>query len=52
MVHLQEGEGQVMVAQAEDRSKEFLADTGASHHICNKREFFMDMHPLPGTFNI
>ena len=40
-----------MVAQAEDRSKEFLADTDASHHICHKREYFMDLQPLSGPLN-
>ena len=41
-----------MAANAVDRSKEFLVDTGSSHHICHKREFFMDLQPLPGPLNI
>ena len=30
----------------------FLGDTGASHHIVHKREYFHDMTPLPGIFKI
>ena len=43
---------EAMAAHAVDRSTEFLADTGASHHIAHKREFFMDLPPLSGPFNI
>ena len=29
-----------------------LCDTGASHHICHRREFFTDLKPIQGTFRI
>ena len=35
-----------------EKSSTFLGDTGASHHIVWKREFFTDLSPLPGPFNI
>ena len=40
---------EAMVANVVDRSTEFLADTGASHHIACKREFFMELTPLKET---
>ena len=43
---------EAMVAHSDDKSTEFLADSGTSHHICHKREFFTDLTPLPGPFNI
>ena len=43
---------EAMAANVVNRSTEFLADTGASHHIAHKREFFMDLTPLRGPFNI
>ena len=30
----------------------WLCDTGASHHICHRREFFTDLKPIQGTFRI
>ena len=33
-------------------SQDFLGDTGASHHIVHKREYFQDLTPLPGVFKI
>ena len=52
MAQLQEGEAQVMAANVVDRLKEFLVDTSASHHICHKREYFMDLQPLLGPLNM
>ena len=43
---------EAMAAHVVDRSTEFLGDTGASHHIAHKREYFMDLTPLSGPFNI
>ena len=43
---------EAMAAHAADKSTEFLADSGASHHICHKREFFTKVTLLPGPFNI
>ena len=34
------------------QSTTFLADTGASHHIAHKREFFWDLVPLREPFRI
>ena len=28
----------------------WLCDTGASHHICHRREFFTSLQPISGTF--
>ena len=30
----------------------WLCDTGASHHICHRREFFTTLQPISGTFRI
>ena len=43
---------EAMAAHSDDKSTAFLANSGASHHICHKREFFTDLTPLPGPFNI
>ena len=43
---------EAMAAHAVDTSTEFLADSGASHHICHKREFFTELALLPTPFNI
>ena len=43
--------GEAMAVGA-DKSTTFLADTGASHHIVHKPEFFWDLVPLPGPFRI
>ena len=33
-------------------STDFLGDTGASHHIVHKREYFSELFPLPGALKI
>ena len=33
-------------------STDFLGDTGVSHHIVHKKEYFQDMTHLPGIFKI
>lgn len=30
----------------------WLCDTGASHHICHRRDFFTDLKPIQGSFRI
>ena len=30
----------------------WLGDTGASHHICHRKEFFTNLQPLDGPFKI
>ena len=40
-----------MVADAAN-STTFIGDTGASHHIVHKREYFSELSPLPGPFTI
>ena len=40
------------MAVGAEKSTTFLADTGASHHIVHKREFFWELSPLPGPFRI
>ena len=34
------------------KSTTFLGDTGASHHIVHKREYFAELSPLPRPFKI
>ena len=43
--------GEAMAIDAE-KSSTILRDTGASHHIVCKREYFQDLSPLPGPFGI
>ena len=33
-------------------SSTFLGDSGASHHICHKKELFTELSPIPGQFKI
>ena len=45
--------GEVMAADAtKSMATTFLADSGASHHIVHRREFFSDITPIPGSFTI
>ena len=30
----------------------WLCDTGASHHICHRQEFFTELKQIPGTFRL
>ena len=43
--------GEVMAADA-TTSTTFLGDTGASHHIVHRREYFSELSPLPRPFSI
>ena len=43
---------EAMTAHAANKSTEFLVDSGASHHICHKKEFFTELTLLPGPFSI
>ena len=43
--------GEVMAADSA-KSTTFLGDTGASHHIVHKREYFWELSPLQGSFTI
>ena len=43
--------GEAMAVGAE-KSSTFLGDTGASHHIVCKREYFSELSPLPRPFRI
>ena len=43
--------GEAMAVEAE-KSSTFLGDTGASHHIVCKREYFSELSPLPRPFRI
>ena len=36
----------------ETKPTDFLGDTGASHHIVHKLEYFSEIFPLPGIFQI
>ena len=40
-----------MLAHTIDKSMEFLSDSGASLHICHKRELFTGLTLLLGPFN-
>ena len=43
---------QAVAAEGIDRSIDFMVDSGASHHICHRREFFTDLSTLPGPFKV
>ena len=43
---------EAMAGHADNTSREFLADSGASHHICHKREFFHELTLLSEPFSI
>ena len=43
---------EAMAAEGIDRSTDFMVDSGASHHICHRREFFTDLSTLPGPFKV
>ena len=43
---------EAMAAHVDGKSTDFLADTGASHHICHRKEFFAELTPLSGPFEI
>ena len=40
------------MAVGAEKSSTFLGDTGASHHIVCKREYFSELSPLPRPFRI
>ena len=56
-VHMQQQEVQggqageaLAIMNDSSLSVSFLADTGASHHICHNPSYFCDLSPLPGPF--
>ena len=44
-------EGEVL-ASMDQSSTIFLADSGASHHICHDASYFSTLSPLPGLFKV
>ena len=39
-------------SQLDSSPTSWLCDTGASHHICHRREFFTELVQIPGSFRI